>query len=147
MFSCEFCEISNNTFFYRTPPGAASVHYRHSKSTVKWLNHQNPTDFLTITRSHTSQFSLQKCQHHKGKTNRYLSFKALIDRQHLETFAEVRVISKMGLFAKSSILNFGRGLNSPLKLTFNHVFGMCQWLFICQNLFSKGLITFVLWSF
>ena len=26
VFSCEFCEISKNTFFYRTPPVAASVH-------------------------------------------------------------------------------------------------------------------------
>ena len=25
MFSCEFCEISKNTFPYRTPPVAASV--------------------------------------------------------------------------------------------------------------------------
>ena len=25
---CEFCEISKNTFFYRTPPVAASVHFR-----------------------------------------------------------------------------------------------------------------------
>ena len=25
MFFCEFCEISTNTFFYRTPPVAASV--------------------------------------------------------------------------------------------------------------------------
>ena len=24
VFSCEFCEISNNTYFYRTPPVAAS---------------------------------------------------------------------------------------------------------------------------
>ena len=24
MFFCEFCEISKNTFFYRTPPAAAS---------------------------------------------------------------------------------------------------------------------------
>ena len=24
MFSCEFCKISKNTFFYRTPPAAAS---------------------------------------------------------------------------------------------------------------------------
>ena len=28
MFSCEFCEISKNTFSYRTPPVAASVN-RH----------------------------------------------------------------------------------------------------------------------
>ena len=27
MFSCEFCEISKNTFFYRTPPVAASAHF------------------------------------------------------------------------------------------------------------------------
>ena len=26
VFSCEFCEISKNTFSYRTPPVAASVH-------------------------------------------------------------------------------------------------------------------------
>ena len=25
VFSCEFCECSKNTFFYRTPPVAASV--------------------------------------------------------------------------------------------------------------------------
>ena len=25
VFSCEFCEISKNTFFYRTPPVAVSV--------------------------------------------------------------------------------------------------------------------------
>ena len=25
VFSCEFCEISQNTFFYRTPPVAASL--------------------------------------------------------------------------------------------------------------------------
>ena len=26
VFSCEFCEISKNTFFHRTPPVVASVH-------------------------------------------------------------------------------------------------------------------------
>ena len=26
MFSCEFCEISKNTFSYRTPPVAASAY-------------------------------------------------------------------------------------------------------------------------
>ena len=25
VFSCEFCEISKSTFFYRTPPVAASI--------------------------------------------------------------------------------------------------------------------------
>ena len=24
---CEFCQISKDTFFYRTPPAAASVHF------------------------------------------------------------------------------------------------------------------------
>ena len=28
VFSCEFCEISKNTFFYRTPPVADSAHWR-----------------------------------------------------------------------------------------------------------------------
>ena len=28
VFSCEFCEISKNTFFHRTPLVAASVQYR-----------------------------------------------------------------------------------------------------------------------
>ena len=27
MLSCEFCEISKNTYFYRTPPVAASAHF------------------------------------------------------------------------------------------------------------------------
>ena len=31
VFSCEFCEISKNTFFYRTPPVAASVVRRNTK--------------------------------------------------------------------------------------------------------------------
>ena len=32
MFSCEFCEISKNTFTYRTPLVAASVTMRHRKN-------------------------------------------------------------------------------------------------------------------
>ena len=28
MFSCEFCEIFKTTFFYRTPPVAASVYIK-----------------------------------------------------------------------------------------------------------------------
>ena len=35
MFSCEFCEISKNTFFQRTPPVAAS---EWSLSQVFWTN-------------------------------------------------------------------------------------------------------------
>ena len=31
MFSCEFCEISKNTVFYRTPPVAASVSWENHK--------------------------------------------------------------------------------------------------------------------
>ena len=31
VFSCEFCEISKNTFFDRTPPVAASVGSDHDK--------------------------------------------------------------------------------------------------------------------
>ena len=32
MFSCEFCEISKNTFSYRTPPVVASVLYTAKKT-------------------------------------------------------------------------------------------------------------------
>ena len=31
VFSCEFCEISKNTFCYRTPPGDYSVGWRKRK--------------------------------------------------------------------------------------------------------------------
>ena len=31
MFSCDFCEISKNTFFYRTPSVATSVVRRNTK--------------------------------------------------------------------------------------------------------------------
>ena len=31
VFSCEFCEISKNTFFYRTPPVVASVYTGHKR--------------------------------------------------------------------------------------------------------------------
>ena len=34
VFSCEFCEISNNFFFYRTPRMAASK-FNHFKETIK----------------------------------------------------------------------------------------------------------------
>ena len=30
VFSCEFCEISKNTFFYRIPPAVASVYYNEN---------------------------------------------------------------------------------------------------------------------
>ena len=36
MFSCEFCEVSKNTFFYRTPLAAAS-NYLKSQPTAKVL--------------------------------------------------------------------------------------------------------------
>ena len=34
MFSCEFCEIFNNTFFYRTPPEAASERKKETARTI-----------------------------------------------------------------------------------------------------------------
>ena len=34
VFSWEFCEISKNTFFYRTPPVAASMRYFNPKYSV-----------------------------------------------------------------------------------------------------------------
>ena len=39
MFSCEFCEISKNTFSYRTPPVAASgLTMKASKKSFKKQN-------------------------------------------------------------------------------------------------------------
>ena len=35
VFSCEFCEISKNTYFYRTPLVAASVHIHKEHTKVK----------------------------------------------------------------------------------------------------------------
>ena len=32
MFSCEYCEIFKNTFFYKTPPVAASENFFHFQS-------------------------------------------------------------------------------------------------------------------
>ena len=50
MFSCEFCEISNNTFFHRTPPSAASAMPKQNvRVTRGW--------FVTVrTLSSSSQF-------------------------------------------------------------------------------------------
>ena len=31
LFSCEFCKISNNTFFYKTPPGDCFWSFFHQK--------------------------------------------------------------------------------------------------------------------
>ena len=36
VFSCEFCQISKNTFSYRTPPVAASVLWRWSFLFSMW---------------------------------------------------------------------------------------------------------------
>ena len=36
VFSCEFCEISKNTFFYRIPPVAASAHLSFRQKCAIW---------------------------------------------------------------------------------------------------------------
>ena len=49
VFSCEFCEISKNTFFYRTPLVAASVvsiHYKGSSSFTKTTETANRFSLL-----------------------------------------------------------------------------------------------------
>ena len=40
VFPCEFCEISENTFFYRTPPVAASEDYKFLKDFKRKNNPQ-----------------------------------------------------------------------------------------------------------
>ena len=58
VFSCEFCEISKNTFFYRTHPVAASISWLKSIvqvvsgiSTIKKLLRKTPQDSQVNTRS------------------------------------------------------------------------------------------------
>ena len=46
--SCEFCEISKNTFFYRTPPPAASIDKRQN-SLSSW--YPIPLDLTSILKS------------------------------------------------------------------------------------------------
>ena len=41
MFSCEFCEISKNTFLYRTPLVAASVEMHVEQVYKEWNNKSN----------------------------------------------------------------------------------------------------------
>ena len=38
VLSCEFCEIFKNTFFYRTPPMAASVYFLYQRPIAHCLN-------------------------------------------------------------------------------------------------------------
>ena len=52
MFPCEFCEISKNTFFYRTPVVAASEDYKltisETESQSKWSILNNIPNFCWI---------------------------------------------------------------------------------------------------
>ena len=51
VFSCEFCEISKNTFFYRTPPVSASVivYFIVTKrlNVIITISYMNKFDFKT----------------------------------------------------------------------------------------------------
>ena len=59
VFSCEFCEISKNTFSYRTPPVAASGHSKICpKHYLLMIAIESFRYFKTLTdeRSHTSDY-------------------------------------------------------------------------------------------
>ena len=54
MFSCEFCEISKNIFFYRTHPAAAIVYFvpqaiTSSKSSIETLEKVKKSGFILDT--------------------------------------------------------------------------------------------------
>ena len=51
MFSCEFCEISKNTFFHRTPPVAASsnMETQQKRASFLWSNYQWLLLIITAT--------------------------------------------------------------------------------------------------
>ena len=64
VFSCEFCEIFKNTFFYRTPPVAASVIW--FCSTVI-LNYFNPL----MSDGNKSSYIVKK---HAVKSSRFVKY-------------------------------------------------------------------------
>ena len=61
LFSCEFCEISKNTFFYRTPPVAASVKTVPEKHLFLFLPYRGPLSFQTRTKLRKSLKCILNC--------------------------------------------------------------------------------------
>ena len=67
VFSCEFCEISKNTFSYRTPPVAASGFTRKQIisyfPSILWIIIHVTTKYITIEekRQDKKQFLDKKC--------------------------------------------------------------------------------------
>ena len=59
VFSCEFCEISKNTYFYRTPPVAASVLFQN------WGSESNISCKLDCTKFALYNISIQTSQTQK----------------------------------------------------------------------------------
>ena len=50
MFSCEFCEISKNTFSYRTPPVPASGGpIMHTRWYTKKIKYDDTQEYCSIT--------------------------------------------------------------------------------------------------
>ena len=84
VFSCEFCEISKNTFSYRTPPVAASVCHNYLLSTSDVLGDESIFFALTfifhlVTHSrlyikcifsHFSRYYQGACLPRKGESSR-----------------------------------------------------------------------------
>ena len=68
MFSCEFCEISQNTSFYRTPPVAASITYDNTALTWRkgrWILLSAQTVSWSIVYSMVSLIYLSQKQEFK----------------------------------------------------------------------------------
>ena len=57
VFSCEFCEISENTFFYRTPLVAASERLPLLKRKVSFLTFKYPKFTMTEWFYHVTCFT------------------------------------------------------------------------------------------
>ena len=61
MFSCEFCEISKKTFFYRTPPVAAFEYHDTCNELEEWEEWRSETlSQLTFTCSKSTIETLEK---------------------------------------------------------------------------------------
>ena len=55
MFSCEYCEILMNSFFYRTPLVAASEKYEYTEYMLDLLKHCHNSFLLSLIEKHLNE--------------------------------------------------------------------------------------------
>ena len=103
MFSCEFWEISKNTFFYRTPPVAASVTY--SNTTLTWHRGRQKHEFKVFIflldeigmAQNNSLFIWKTSNYSRGRSNLRNDMNQVTNPQSL-AFTQERIGNLMGVF-------------------------------------------------